>query len=397
MKKSIFAIGIGVVLGIIAMVSIAVTLNMKPDNEDALAQNPETNVSQTIEDSEIFIEESEFTEIVEVETEVQTEVPEVTPPPQQVVTTPPPQPVNIPYYIRVNRMANCVTVYTKDAAGNYSVPVKSMICSVGLTDETPLGVYSIYARYVWRPLFGGSYGQYTLRFFGHFLFHSVPYSQPSKDALLEGAFNKLGEPASQGCVRLMVADAKWLYDNCVNGTKVEVYDSPDPGPLGKPAAIKVNPNSPYRGWDPTDPDPANPWKKGVVTLTGVKNVTVNEGETANLLAGVTAKDVDGMPLSVTVSDTVDWNTPGVYKVTYSATGILGMVATVDATVTVNAVEKPEEPEIPEIPETPETPETPEGTGGAENTDDSGVPQELEPSDSTEPTEPVISSENNTVE
>ena len=213
MKKSIFAIGIGVVLGIIAMVSIAVTLNMKPDNEDALAQNPETNVSQTIEDSEIFIEESEFTEIVEVETEVQTETPEVAPPPQQVVTTPPPQPVNIPYYIRVNRMANCVTVYTKDAAGNYSVPVKSMICSVGLTDETPLGVYSIYARYVWRPLFGGSYGQYTLRFFGHFLFHSVPYSQTSKDALLEGAFNKLGEPASQGCVRLMVADAKWLYDN----------------------------------------------------------------------------------------------------------------------------------------------------------------------------------------
>ncbi|MFR5209625.1 MAG: L,D-transpeptidase family protein [Clostridia bacterium] len=27
-------------------------------------------------------------------------------------------------------------------------------------------------------------------------------------------FNKLGEQASQGCVRLAVSDAKWVYDNC---------------------------------------------------------------------------------------------------------------------------------------------------------------------------------------
>ena len=33
------------------------------------------------------------------------------------------------YYIKVNRAANTVTVYTKDANGNYTVPVKSMVCS----------------------------------------------------------------------------------------------------------------------------------------------------------------------------------------------------------------------------------------------------------------------------
>ena len=387
-------------------------LNMKPQNEDILAQEPGSNMSEVVteEESESLWEESELTETeVEATEEIEeTEVPEtqqeeaVTPePPKETVSTPPAPPVDIPYYIRVNRQANCVTVYTKDAEGNYSVPVKSMICSVGLTGETPLGVYSIYARYQWRPLFGGSYGQYTLRFKGHFLFHSVPYSQQSKDSLLDGAFNKLGEPASQGCVRLMAIDAKWLYDNCINGTKVEIYDSPDPGPLGKPAGYKISENSPYKGWDPTDPDPANPWKKGVVSITGVKDVVVNEGETVDLLAGVSATDVDGLPLEVEVSDTLDWSVPGVHKVTYTATGVLGMTATVDATVTINAVLPPEsevpvEPETPtesETPTEPETPAEPEVSTESETPAESDVPTESEaPAESDVPAESETSVE-----
>ena len=62
-----------------------------------------------------------------------------------------------------------------------------------------------------------------------------------------------------GCVRLTVEDAKWIYDNCPSGTYVEVYDSDDPGPLGKPEAMKLDADSPNKGWDPTDPDERNPW------------------------------------------------------------------------------------------------------------------------------------------
>ena len=36
-----------------------------------------------------------------------------------------------PYYITVNLTANVVTVYEKDAAGNYTVPIKAFRCSVG--------------------------------------------------------------------------------------------------------------------------------------------------------------------------------------------------------------------------------------------------------------------------
>lgn len=165
----------------------------------------------------------------------------------------------LPYLIRVNRQANCVTVYSKDSAGQYTVPVKAMICSVGLNGGTPLENGQITDKYDWRLLFGNVYGQYAVRFNGHIMFHSVPYMTTMKDSLKEGQYNLLGQPASLGCIRLSVADAKWIYDNCDRGTKVEVYDSADPGPLGRPVSIQIDPNSIHKGWDPTDPDPANPW------------------------------------------------------------------------------------------------------------------------------------------
>ena len=36
------------------------------------------------------------------------------------------------YYITVNYGANVVTVYTKDASGNFTVPYKSIICCAGV-------------------------------------------------------------------------------------------------------------------------------------------------------------------------------------------------------------------------------------------------------------------------
>lgn len=42
-----------------------------------------------------------------------------------------------PYLIRVNRQQNIVTVYSKDANGDYTVPYKAMACSVGLDGKTP--------------------------------------------------------------------------------------------------------------------------------------------------------------------------------------------------------------------------------------------------------------------
>ena len=168
---------------------------------------------------------------------------------------------NIPYYIKVNYGAQVVTIYKKDSNGEYTVPVKAMICSTGVSTPTS-GVYTIPARWTWGALFGNVYGQYCVKITGNILFHSVPYLRKGDNASLEyWEYDKLGTAASAGCIRLKVEDLIWLYNNCGNGTKVEFYSSSNPGPLGKPTAKKISSYPDYlRNWDPTDPNPNNPWK-----------------------------------------------------------------------------------------------------------------------------------------
>ena len=151
-----------------------------------------------------------------------------------------------------------MTVYEKDASGEFTVPTRAIICSTGLNNNTPCGIFNVTYRYEWLPLFGGVYGQYATRIVGDIVFHSVPYYSQNKDDIEYEEFNKLGEQASLGCVRMLVKDVKWIYDNVPEGTTIVIYDSADPEPLEKPAAPKIDVKSPNRGWDPTDPDPANP-------------------------------------------------------------------------------------------------------------------------------------------
>lgn len=146
------------------------------------------------------------------------------------------------YVIKVNKKMNCVTVYLHDK------PIKAFVCSTG--EATPIGTFHTMVRYRWKQLIHEVWGQYCTRIVGHILFHSVPYHECDNKTLLTGSYRKLGKTASAGCIRLTCRDAKWIYDNCKLKTKVVIYNSNNPGPLGKPKA-------PYlpsgQKWDPTDP------------------------------------------------------------------------------------------------------------------------------------------------
>lgn len=142
------------------------------------------------------------------------------------------------YYIKVNNSANVVTVYTKDSSGQYTVPVKAMVCSTG-TDTPTSGTYGIKLRWEWLALFGNVYGHYSTQIVGNILFHSVPYLRKGDPSSLEyWEYDKLGTSCSAGCVRLTVQDAKWIYNNIEKGTIVEFYSSSNPGPLRKTTSTK---------------------------------------------------------------------------------------------------------------------------------------------------------------
>lgn len=157
------------------------------------------------------------------------------------------------YRLTVNVAQNIVTVY--DAT---DTAVRTFYCSVG--KGTPLGTFHTSDRYTWRALFGNVYGQYATRITGHILFHSVPYTRMDKSTLETAEYNRLGETASMGCIRLTVADAKWIYDHCASGTTVTIFSGQAAEPLTPTATQVLDAADARSGWDPTDPDPANPWQ-----------------------------------------------------------------------------------------------------------------------------------------
>ena len=132
-------------------------------------------------------------------------------------------------------------------------PARAPVCLPSSAVSTPL----TYTRQM--PL-QGCWGQYCTQITGNYLFHSSPYNSPNKNDLSYRLYNQLGTVCSHGCVRLTVADAKWIYDNCPLGTTVSIYNASSL-PVPKPSAPWLDISSPNRGWDPTDPDPANPWNK----------------------------------------------------------------------------------------------------------------------------------------
>lgn len=146
------------------------------------------------------------------------------------------------FKVEANILTNSVTIYKGE------VPVKVMICSAGKT--TPTGNFYIGEKFEWHYLIHNNYGQYCTRIDGPIMFHSVPYNKQDYYSLKTEEYNKLGELASAGCIRLTVADAKWINDYLPYGTPVLVYEDENPGPLGKPEPIKIPDNQTF---DPTDP------------------------------------------------------------------------------------------------------------------------------------------------
>lgn len=112
------------------------------------------------------------------------------------------------------------TYVYKGSKNNWKLE-KTLISSTGIEGkETPIGVFTIQTRAPWffSPKYGQG-GKYYVQFMGNYLFHSIPFD--SDQTTISDA--TLGEPASHGCIRLSVNDAKWLYDNAQNGTKIIIY------------------------------------------------------------------------------------------------------------------------------------------------------------------------------
>lgn len=101
--------------------------------------------------------------------------------------------------------------------------IREMICSTGTdSSPTPTGEFTTSQKieYDWVDRFDmGAY--YWIRFYKSYLFHSIPFDKDGNMKVEE--LEKLGWPASHGCVRLELEEAKWLYEKLPLGVKVWIY------------------------------------------------------------------------------------------------------------------------------------------------------------------------------
>lgn len=140
---------------------------------------------------------------------------------------PTPEPTPVPFAITVDVTNQVTTVYGRDAEGNYSVVVREMLCSTGTKSyPSDIGEFTLNgrtARWCYFPKWGG-HAQYWTRINSAIAFHSVCYNSVSVMDLSVSSYKNLGKRASHGCIRLLVADAKWIYDNVGAGTVVTIRD-----------------------------------------------------------------------------------------------------------------------------------------------------------------------------
>lgn len=242
------------------------------------------------------------------------------------------------YTIKVNLGTNCTTIYNKKGKA-----IKAMICSP--SSETPTGTFYIPVKYRWHEMIGNCYAQYCSRITTGILFHSVwYYKNGDKSTMSVSAYNVMGQKASHGCVRLLCKDAKWIYDHCAVGTKIVIFwgDAKD-DPIKRPSFTPIRTGA-FTSWDPTDPDPKNPYRKAEPKIEA-DSKTVEYGKKVKPLDLVTIKDSAGNELTrenadIKISGKINTKKLGKYKIKYKVKDSLGNSKTKTITFRVVDTKKP---------------------------------------------------------
>lgn len=123
---------------------------------------------------------------------------------------------NTKYFIWVDLKKFKVNIFT-GSKNNWRL-LHSYLCTIGKkSTPTPKGNFTVGIKGLYFGVEKGYKCWYYTQFKGNYLFHSIIYN-------LDGSVRdgRLGMALSDGCVRLEKINAKWIYDNIPEGTKVYI-------------------------------------------------------------------------------------------------------------------------------------------------------------------------------
>lgn len=164
------------------------------------------------------------------------------------------------YKVRVFLKEQVIAIYELGVTGQRKL-CRAFACSSGAPETpTPIANTVIGRRHEEGLMFDGSYGMYCSQINGNILIHSVPsYGNNGEDGVSPVDWNKLGTPASHGCIRVAFNVSKFIFQNVPVGSPVEVLAEASlfpeiPNGLDR---LKIPVDGPR--WDPTNPNPQNPY------------------------------------------------------------------------------------------------------------------------------------------
>lgn len=148
------------------------------------------------------------------------------------------------YRIDIDLTNQICTVYGIYSNGSTKALMSEFVSTARKGKTTPTGNFKIQgasggrkAKYRTAKMSSGkAYAEYLCRFHGAKCMHTVPYkTRQTTGHVNKTEFNKLGTPASAGCVRMPYKLAKYIYTNCPVGTPVKVFKgTKGKYPMGKP-------------------------------------------------------------------------------------------------------------------------------------------------------------------
>ena len=166
--------------------------------------------------------------------------------------TPEPTPVQVefPYYLYVEKGSYTLTIYKADDRGEYTEVVAAYRIAHG-GNKTPAGSFTLGGdRERWHEFPDGGFVQFATRYHKRLYIHSPLYGEENNGYMWPKYYDGelgIGKESTGGCLRMVTEAARFIYENCPEGTVLEIVNGAPKGTTSDEV-----PSRNGERYDPTD-------------------------------------------------------------------------------------------------------------------------------------------------
>lgn len=134
---------------------------------------------------------------------------------------------DLPYYLYVEKGSFTLTIYERASDGTYSKVYKTYRIAHG-GNKTPAGTFTLGGdRERWHEFPDGGFVQFATRYHKRLYIHSPLYGEENNGYMWPKYYDGelgIGKESTGGCLRMVTEAARFIYENCPEGTVMEIVN-----------------------------------------------------------------------------------------------------------------------------------------------------------------------------